>query len=65
MYLDNDKIEALLADRMMKNVELAQATGLPLTTLNRAERGENVTPITAGKIARALGVSAKEIQKEA
>jgi plasmid maintenance system antidote protein VapI len=64
MYLDRAKMEACMSDLLLRPKRLAELANIQQNTLQSALRGKNVSTITAGKIAQALGVSARDIQKE-
>lgn len=61
MKLDKEKIELLRANKCMTVVQLAHAAGISVTPLIYCK---NVKPITAGKIAKALGVPVEELLAE-
>lgn len=45
-------------------VELAKASGVGEATIIRAERGSPVNAITAARLAKALGVSVRQLETE-
>ncbi len=57
--IDNSKLDVLLARRCMTIADLRKEASSQ--TLTRIRRGESVKPITAGKIALALGVDVTDI----
>lgn len=59
MKIDNSKLDVLLARRCMTIADLRKEASSQ--TLTRIRRGESVKPITAGKIALALGVDVTDI----
>lgn len=59
MNLSNLKI--IIADHQMSLKELAGKAGLSLNTVSAVANGKSCTTITAGKIAKALGVSVAEL----
>ena len=59
MKIDREKYLLARANACMSIKDLV-AAGIPRDTLYRAER-KNVRPVTAGKIAEALGVDVTEI----
>ena len=60
--LDTDKIYLLMANACMEKKELAEKAGIGKTTLDLLTAGKTRSkPITAGKIARALGVKVEDI----
>lgn len=59
MRIDKQKLELAKARACMETKDIV-AAGVPRGTLCKATR-ENVKPITAGKIAKALGVDVSEI----
>lgn len=65
MKLSKKKIQIHLAQVQLGTVDFLRMASISSNTLTRATRGENVTPKTAGKIARALGVDVTEIMEEA
>lgn len=61
MKIDKDKLTIALARRCMNLRALRNGCGLSPQTLTRANAGEDVTPESVGKIARALGVDVTEL----
>jgi transcriptional regulator with XRE-family HTH domain len=45
-------------------LDVAASAGLGISTIVRAEKGEQVGALTAAKLARTLGVSVKQLQDE-
>lgn len=52
------------AKALLTQVQLAEQAGLNPWTVTRAEAGQPVNVLTAERIARALGVSSKDLQRE-
>ena len=50
-----------MAKTCLSAAELARKAKMPDSTLNRLMQGKEVFPVTAGKVARALGVDVTEI----
>ena len=55
------RLKFLMRQRNMTGVELAGVAGVSATTVYRACRGENISRFTMKEIARALGVSMREL----
>ncbi|MGI6085239.1 MAG: helix-turn-helix domain-containing protein [Acetivibrionales bacterium] len=65
MKLNRAKVELAMADKCMAINDIAETSGIPRQTITAAINGRrNPKPITAGKIAKALGVSVIEIIEE-
>ena len=64
MKLSKEKIQIHLAQMQMGTVDFLRTASISSNTLTRAARGKDVTPKTAGKIARALGVDVTELMEE-
>ena len=60
MKVNNYKLDVLLARRCMNRRDL-RGNGASPQTMQRIGKGEDVTPKTAGRIARALGVDVEDI----
>lgn len=58
-YLRHWRIE-----RLMPQTQLASAAGVAVSTIVRAEAGTPVHALTAGRLARALGVTVKQLRAE-
>ena len=58
MRLDKNKLELKRANKCITISQLAKKAGVSNTPIVNCE---NVNPVTAGKIAKALGVSVEEI----
>lgn len=66
MKLNSEQIELLQAQTGMKSGSLARAAGISRNTLCTCKRTGSCNPVTAGKIANALGVPVSQIvRKEA
>lgn len=50
------------ADRGMTQTELAEKAGVAASTVRRAERSESISPVNVAKIAKALGISVRELR---
>lgn len=64
MKLDRDKINMELAQKTMTVTNLATKYGVSRSRMNVILNSKNVTPICAGRIAKALGVDVTEIIEE-
>lgn len=51
----------VMAEQQMSLKELAGKAGLSLNTVSAVANGKSCTTVTAGKIAKALGVSVAEL----
>lgn len=60
MIVDKDKLSLAMAKACMTQKDLVNR-GVPKNTLLNALKGNNIKPVTAGKIARALSVDVTEI----
>lgn len=60
MKLDKTKFDLILARKQMTLLDLKNS-GVCLASLNKAQKGLNIRPITMGGIAAALGVDVGEI----
>jgi transcriptional regulator with XRE-family HTH domain len=49
-------------ERLLSQRELAEQSGISVPTIIRAEGGKPVGALSAAKLARALGVTAKQLQ---
>jgi DNA-binding XRE family transcriptional regulator len=61
------KLPHLRAWRLKKErtqLDVAATAGVGISTIVRAEQGNDVAALTATKIARALGVTVKELQEQ-
>ena len=63
MRLNKQKILSLLADKQMTRSNLAKASGIRPQNLSTILKRGSCEPITAGKIARGLGVPVEAILK--
>ncbi len=62
MKFDNKKFNMQLALHQISIKELCEKSGLGVTTLRKARKGQcSPRPATIGKIAKALGVDVKDI----
>ena len=64
MDIDAMKVKLLLADRAMTHSGLAAACDTARQNVSVILKKERCSPVTAGKIARALGVGVRDILKE-
>jgi transcriptional regulator with XRE-family HTH domain len=51
-------------ERLLSQRELAEQSGISEPTIIRAEGGKRIGALTAAKLARALGVTVKQLQEE-
>lgn len=63
MNIDAMKVKLLLADKAMTQSSLAAACGTKRQNMSMILSRERCSPVTAGKIARALGVNVRDILK--
>ena len=63
MKADTQKLKIEMARTCMTIDGLSKAAEMPLVTVQRVSKGNNVKPATLGKIARALGVDVTEIME--
>lgn len=61
MRVSKDKIDIARANRCMTVAGLAEAYGVSRVRMNTILNQREVTPVCAGRIARALGVDVTEI----
>ena len=61
MRVDKKKLEIAMANACMSTADLQKAAGMPMPTLAGVISGKSIRPATAGKVAKALGVSVTEI----
>lgn len=61
MRVNRKKLMLEMAKTYLSAAELARKAKMPDSTLNRLMQGKEVFPVTAGKVARALGVDVTEI----
>lgn len=61
LKIERNKLELAMARACMNSEDLQRAAQLPRPTLNNAITGRSVSPRTAGRIAKALGVDVAEI----
>lgn len=64
MRIDREKLTLVMARACMGPEDICQKVKLPRPTFNGAIRGRNLRPVTAGKIAAALGVDVTEILED-
>lgn len=64
MRIDTNKVQLLLAEKEMSKTDLAVKSGICRQNISIILGRGTCTPATAGKIAKALGVDAREIVKE-
>lgn len=62
MKISKERMDALMAERGLTGKELARRAGMTPQTLSTLRTRGTCTPITAGKIASALGVLVNKIQ---
>ena len=61
MKLDKEKLLLALAEACMNPYDLCAQTGIQYQTYRRIIGGQRCKTATAGKIAKALGISVKDI----
>lgn len=61
MTINNRKFEIMLAERGLSMNELAKKANLSRQRVNVILNSKKITPVVAGKLARALNVSVEEI----
>lgn len=61
MKVSKDKIDIARANRCMTVTALAEAYGVSRTRMNMILNQREVTPLCAGRLAKALGVDVTEI----
>lgn len=64
MKIDREKLRLAMARACVNVADLLVAANIPRPTYNNALQGKGLSPATAGKIAKALGVDVTEILKE-
>lgn len=64
MVLNGKKIEMAMARKMMKYQDLAKKADISKTTVDKAIRGGDLNPYTAGVIADALDVDIAELMED-
>lgn len=64
MKVDRNKLELAMARACMSPADLANKAVLPRPTLNNAIVGRDIRLVTAGRIAKALGVDVTEILED-
>ena len=64
MRIDTNKVQVLLAEREMSKTDFAAESGICRQNISIIIGRGTCTPVTAGKIAKALGVPVAEIVKE-
>lgn len=64
MNISKRKIEAIQARKQLTQAAVADSVGVTRQALSKALRRGNCTPITAGKIAAALGVDVTELMED-
>lgn len=61
LIIDPEKIAVCLARALMSRRKLCELTGITEANMSTLIKKKRVSPITAGKIAKALGVDVTEI----
>lgn len=64
MTISATKINLLKAEQRLTNVSLAERSGISRQSISTILLRGTCTPITAGKLARGLGVSVADIIRE-
>lgn len=54
MKADKNKLQIAMARACMTTADIEKITGMPRPTLNNVIIGRSVTPVTIGKVAKAL-----------
>lgn len=58
---DKNKLQIAMARACMTTADIKKATGMPRPTLNNVIVGRSVTPVTLGRVAKALQCDVTEI----
>lgn len=61
MKVNKKKMQIALARKCMSLSEAAKVADMPYQSVLNAQKGRGISPVTLGKIARALGVDPEEI----
>lgn len=61
MKVNKKKMQIALARKCMSLSEAAKVADMPYQSILNAQKGRGVSPVTLGKIARALGVDPADI----
>lgn len=61
MKLNREKFNVAMARACLNVSGVAKSASMPRSTLDNALKGRNVTPVTIGRIAKALGVDVLDI----
>ncbi len=61
MKIDRKKLQIAMARACMSRNDMSEKSGVPIGTLCNMTSKGSVAPVTAGKIARALGCDVTEI----
>lgn len=61
MKIQRQKLEIAMARACMSTDDLRKAAEMPRPTLNNAISGRGVSPKTAGRIAKSLGIDVTEL----
>ena len=64
MKINKKTIECEKARQGLNNLQLSEKAGLPLGTLQNVLNRHKCLPVTAGKIAKALGVDVTELLED-
>ncbi len=64
MIISTSKIERILAERLLTQKAFAESSGLSRQSISTILRRGTCAPITAGKLAQALGVTVEDLQEE-
>lgn len=64
MKLQASKMQIAMANKLFNNEALADEAGITPQTVMNAMNGKAIAVVTAGKIAKALGVDVAEIVKK-
>lgn len=61
MKIDTKRIKAGLADKQMTYSDLAKKSGIPKQSISTVMKRGSCSPITAGKIAKALEIDSMDL----
>ncbi len=61
MKLNRDKVDIAMARKMMTVTDLAKAYGVSRARMNVILNSQVLTPVCAGRVAKALGMDVTEI----
>lgn len=64
MQIDREKVNVVLARKMMSISELSAVYGTSCSGVYKILSQKNVTPMSAGRLAKALGVDVTDLLKD-